>query len=196
MHSTDDLEDGYLGSGKRLWYSIKKYGKENHVREIVEFFSDRESLKKQEIQIITEDLIDDKLCMNLRKGGSGFDSEEASRISAMGWKNGKTREANRQVWIIQKEKMFKNLEKGRTSEAQRKKLLNNQNWLGKKHEPETIEKMRQSAVGKHMGDKNGSFGSKWIFNERLRQSKRIMKEEIEVYLSQGWKIGRKQYNGE
>ena len=30
MHSTTNLEDGYLGSGKRLRYSIRKYGKENH----------------------------------------------------------------------------------------------------------------------------------------------------------------------
>ena len=27
MHSTSNLEDGYLGSGKRLRYSIRKYGK-------------------------------------------------------------------------------------------------------------------------------------------------------------------------
>lgn len=26
MHSTDDLNDGYVGSGKRLWYSINKNG--------------------------------------------------------------------------------------------------------------------------------------------------------------------------
>lgn len=29
MHSTHDLEDGYLGSGKRLRYSINKYWKAN-----------------------------------------------------------------------------------------------------------------------------------------------------------------------
>ena len=26
MHSTDNLEDVYIGSGKRLWFSIKNYG--------------------------------------------------------------------------------------------------------------------------------------------------------------------------
>ena len=29
MHSTDDLEDGYIGSGTKLWHSIKKHGLEN-----------------------------------------------------------------------------------------------------------------------------------------------------------------------
>ena len=28
MHSTSNLEDGYMGSGKRLRYSISKYGVE------------------------------------------------------------------------------------------------------------------------------------------------------------------------
>jgi hypothetical protein len=37
MHSTNNLEDGYLGSGKILGYSIAKHGRENHKREILEF---------------------------------------------------------------------------------------------------------------------------------------------------------------
>lgn len=39
MHSTDNLDDGYLGSGKLLGYSVAKHGKENHKREIVEVCS-------------------------------------------------------------------------------------------------------------------------------------------------------------
>ncbi len=29
VHSTYQLNDGYIGSGKRLRYSVRKYGKEN-----------------------------------------------------------------------------------------------------------------------------------------------------------------------
>jgi hypothetical protein len=29
MHSTNNLEDGYIGSGDRIRRSLKKYGKEN-----------------------------------------------------------------------------------------------------------------------------------------------------------------------
>ena len=35
MHSTDNIDDNYLGSGKRLWNSINYHGKENHKKEIL-----------------------------------------------------------------------------------------------------------------------------------------------------------------
>jgi hypothetical protein len=44
MHSTDNLEDGYMGSGKRLWNSINYHGKETHVKEILEYCKSREEL--------------------------------------------------------------------------------------------------------------------------------------------------------
>lgn len=76
MHSTDDLEDGYLGSGVHLTRSVKKYGKDQHVREILEQLPDRDSLKKREEELITEDLVrNDVLCMNLIRGGGGNDRE-------------------------------------------------------------------------------------------------------------------------
>ena len=52
MHSTDNLDDGYLGSGRRLRYSINKYGKENHHREILEYCKTREELKSRETEIV------------------------------------------------------------------------------------------------------------------------------------------------
>ena len=38
IHSTSNINDDYLGSGKRLRYSVRKYGIENHVKEILNFF--------------------------------------------------------------------------------------------------------------------------------------------------------------
>ena len=60
-HTTNDLEDGYVGSGKRLWYSIKKYGKENFTCEILEFLHNREELVKREKELVNEDFIKDPL---------------------------------------------------------------------------------------------------------------------------------------
>ena len=71
MHSTTKLEDGYMGSGKILRYSIRKYGVENHTKEILEFFETREELIFREQEIVTKELISDGKCMNLREGGTG-----------------------------------------------------------------------------------------------------------------------------
>lgn len=71
IHSTNILDDGYIGSGKRLWYSINKYGKENHKKDILEFVNKRGLLHQIEINIINK-FIDNPLCMNLSNGGFGF----------------------------------------------------------------------------------------------------------------------------
>jgi len=54
MHSTYNLEDGYIGSGKTLRRSIRKYGKENHTKEILEFLENREDLAKREKEIVNK----------------------------------------------------------------------------------------------------------------------------------------------
>ena len=71
MHSTSNLEDGYLGSGKILKRSLNKYGPENHSKEILEFLPDRNQLKEREKNLIDEDLLHENLCMNIQFGGHG-----------------------------------------------------------------------------------------------------------------------------
>jgi hypothetical protein len=71
IHSTSNTDDGYLGSGKILRTSIRKYGKDNHIKEILEFFSNREDCEKNETLLINEN-IGDKFCINLTSGGKGF----------------------------------------------------------------------------------------------------------------------------
>ena len=87
LHSTDDLNDGYLGSGTILQHSIRKYGCEAHTREILHFLPDREALKKCERELVNEDTLLVPLCMNIRLGGTdgghvGLSEEGRARISA------------------------------------------------------------------------------------------------------------------
>ena len=74
IHSTNNLKDDYLGSGKRLRHSIRKYGKENFKREILYYFDNREELAKAEENIITEDMLRGKMCMNIVPGGEKFNT--------------------------------------------------------------------------------------------------------------------------
>lgn len=71
MHSTDDLNDGYMGSGKALKFSIKRYGKENHKVEILEIVESREILAEMEKIIVNKNKVNDDKCMNLKVGGIG-----------------------------------------------------------------------------------------------------------------------------
>lgn len=69
IHSTDDMEDGYMGSGKRLNYAYKKYGIENFTKTILKEFSTREEASQYEAEIVTETLVKDDNCYNCTLGG-------------------------------------------------------------------------------------------------------------------------------
>lgn len=70
-HSTDNLEDGYFGSGQQLWKSIKKHGRGKHSKEILEFLPDLQALKLREAELVNQDVLNNPMCMNLVKGGDG-----------------------------------------------------------------------------------------------------------------------------
>ena len=74
MHSSNDLNDGYLGSGKYLRCSIRKHGKEHFKVEILEHCKNRQQLNECEKKHVTKKLVQDKYCMNLQLGGEGFNS--------------------------------------------------------------------------------------------------------------------------
>lgn len=52
MHSTDNLNDGYLGSGWILKQAIKKYGKENFKREVLLVLSNRKEAREVEALLV------------------------------------------------------------------------------------------------------------------------------------------------
>lgn len=180
MHSTDDLGDGYLGSGDRLRRSINKHGQENHVREILEFCKDREILNEREGEIVNLNEVAKDDCMNLTVGGVGFTQEQRRKGRLNSNKVINERLKNdvefRNYWINQ------------TRKGVRRYYENGglPTFLGKKHTEETKAKMRKS---KNVGNKNSQYGTYWINNSII--VKKVKKENLDEYLSQGWNIGRK-----
>ena len=69
IHSTEDLDDRYMGSGLRLWNAYRKHGLQHFNKEILEYFETREQALKRESEIVTEELIKDELCYNIILGG-------------------------------------------------------------------------------------------------------------------------------
>ncbi len=72
VHSTDNIDDGYMGSGHRLHRAYKKYGQNNFIKEIIKFFDTREEALDYEESIVNENLIKDNKCYNEVLGGGGI----------------------------------------------------------------------------------------------------------------------------
>ena len=180
MHSTDNLEDGYVGSGTRLWHSIRKHGRENFRLEILEYLPNRESLKKREAELITEEMLRDPMCMNLKYGGEG------------GWNLMSEQVQRRSKTISKQRKKAKNYlitksvhSLGGKSVISKNRLM----WAGK-HTDEAKANIGKANSIKQFGSGNSQYGTCWIYHE-LIGNKKCKKELLPEYLEQGWMKGRK-----
>ncbi|ELS1646538.1 GIY-YIG nuclease family protein [Escherichia coli] len=70
-HSTENLNDSYLGSGVALNRAIKKYGEESFKRSIIKQFETSAEALEYEAQLVTEDLVKSNEYYNMRQGGEG-----------------------------------------------------------------------------------------------------------------------------
>lgn len=194
MHSTSNIKDGYLGSGKHLRYSIRKYGKENFKCEILEFLPDFDSLKKREKELVNEDMLKDPMCMNLKPGGvGGFNSDAAKRGRI------KTDEVLCKKYGPDfKQIIFRKFYDNLTKEERvflNKKIIDGQiksgfdfgsTMRGKKHKKESKSKIGLANSIKQKGNFNSQFGTVWITNGF--ENKKIKKTEV---LPAGFSFGRK-----
>lgn len=71
VHTTDNLDDGYLGSGKYLLRAIKKYGRENFSREILSEHDSIDDAYAEEARLVTINEVLNDNYYNLKVGGEG-----------------------------------------------------------------------------------------------------------------------------
>jgi hypothetical protein len=187
MHSTTKLDDGYMGSGKILRYSIRKYGVENHTKEIVEFLPTREELVLRETEIVNKELISDGKCMNLKEGGTGGLSSETHKF------NFRKAGINGFIEKIKTNGEFKQTHVERTSKYIIEYNNSGKNvsprFKDKNHTNESKRLMSEKKKGLGVGETNSQFGTCWIIKDGI--NKKIKKEDLETYLNEGWVQGRK-----
>jgi hypothetical protein len=203
MHSTNNINDGYLGSGTILSRSVKKYGRESHIIEILEFVESREILRLREQELITEAALTDPMCMNLKLGGhGGFDHIKLSKDElAVRSKTGGKKQWELTKNDPQKLEQFK-ADKRAIVEEWRSNGLSiifesgsefqkNACALAQTKEAKAKRKKSFAKIDHQKGENNSQFGTCWIYSLVERQSIKIKAIELPSYLSIGWQAGRK-----
>jgi hypothetical protein len=184
MHSTNRIDDGYLGSGKRLYYELNKYGRNNFKFEILEQFNSREELVEAEINLITEHDLKNPNCLNMSPGGSGgIRGEEHYNAFVKGPKN--IGPMIRKRAELREDQEWKQKIPLLIKAGLRRVQYDHATFRGKKHTQETLSKMRESKTGQGKGNLNSQYGTCWITNEI--QNKKIYKGDL---IPEGWRLGR------
>lgn len=181
-HQTKDLDDGYMGSGKRIKRAILKYGIENFTKEILFKFDTEIEMnnKEKELVVLSEETY------NLCPGGEGgFGFINANGLNFTIEKNKKiTPFKNKQFYDLYKEDHLRGSKLGlSTIRLVRSEGKIWKSFIGKTHSEETLQKMRKS---KNVDSSNSQYATIWITNGF--ESKKIRKEQV---IPEGWYKGRK-----
>lgn len=181
MHSAKILNDNYLGSGKRLRYSIRKYGIQNFKLEILEIYPNRSSLTLREKKLVNDSLLSDPMCMNLRKGGTGGFSHEQQVINS--------KKGHKKFFELMQDFEWKNKQREKQSTGMKfylKKKKIKGIWEGKKHKQESKLKIGLANSILQRDNKNSQYNTRWITNGI--KDKKIKNGDV---IPNGWYYGRK-----
>src|SRR5579859_1076104 len=202
-HSTDNLDDGYFGSCKRLWHSINYHGIEKHTKAILEYLPTLTSLTIRESQIVNETCLNEPLCLSLQLGGGGgFISEEHQRKASLAGRD-KALTAMREIFKSGSEEAARRV---KNSAATQKRMRQNGELTYTKRErnnittvaatlaaatPKSREKKKKTfAERKHQqGEKNSNFGKRNAVINKDDKNKRIPLSKLDEYLNAGWTRG-------
>lgn len=264
IHSTYDLNDGYMGSGSYLKRAIKKYGIENFQKDILFDFDNPEEMILKESELVDRKFIARKDVYNIKLGGEGWLTLDSISVKDTNgncfrvhkddprWLSGELSSVNKgKVVVSDGNKFFSisvdyfhtgdhdlvsivkglslyvdsnnniyyvNSDDARIKTGELVSLSkntisvkdNNGKYFrvkskdprylsgelvaiskGRKHKEETKKKIGLTNSKYQKGSGNSQYGTCWIHNIELNENKKIKKEDIQIWLNQGWISGRK-----
>jgi len=137
VHSTNNINDGYIGSGYHFLNAVRKYGKESFSREIIKFFESHDEALKFENEIITKEVLEDEYCYNIQHGGKG--SKDEHSLS--------TKE---KMSLSAKERKIPQETRNKLKESMKRKI----ELYGYYHSEETRKRISETLKSKDMGKYN------------------------------------------
>ena len=189
-HKTDNIDDGYMGSGKGIKAAIRKYGVFNFKKEILSYCETEESMNLMESLIVNQDFVNRKDTYNIMLGGEGSWNHVTTEQKRLGRIN-----ANKVIFekygVDNPNKLEKN--KALTRERNLNSVKNGTHpflnkeptFLGKHHTDETKQKIGYANSIHQNGDGNSQFGTMWITDGI--NNKKIKKGDD---VPEGWYKGR------
>lgn len=183
VHSTYNLEDGYLGSGVALRRSVKKYGKENFKRQILYFCLSEKDMVEIETNLVNEWFLSKKNIYNMSLGGKGgnmlkFLSQEAK----LEWsrKQSLSHQGKKSPWTeerkIKHQKEHRAFRKGDKHSEKTKRILSEKARLRTCSE-ETKKKISESNSGKVWSEESKAKLSKTNKGRPIPEHQRILGAE-------------------
>lgn len=202
-HTTTNLNDSYMGSGRYIKEAITEFGIDNFVKEILFVFDNKHDMLQKEKEIV-DDVFRRRLdTYNVALGGNGFgmlgvklskDTRDKMSKSRTGKK--RTFSESHRLHISESKKNRKQTpeqierriaplrgrKKRPLSDDIKQKISNT-----KLQSPCILTEEQRSKISKRMR------GRIWIFNMDLKCHKLARREDIDMYLMDGWKIGRTKF---
>lgn len=188
VHKTNDIDDGYMGSGTVIVSAIQKHGIAHFRKDILEFFDTYEAALAKEAEIVTDEFLLREDVYNLRRGGfGGFDYINSQNLNnAAG--NGRLGGIATYAKIKSDPELnasFKERSSKRLRQLHADGLLSYNNFAGRLHGADSKEKMSLAKTGKGVTVDNSQFGTMWVTDGC--NNKKIKKDDP---IPEGWKKGR------
>lgn len=64
-------------------------------------------------------------------------------------------------------------------------------WKGRKHKEESKRKIGIANSKAQLGKKNSQYGTCWIYSTKLKENKKIRRNDLKLWILKGWLKGRK-----
>ena len=189
---TKDVNDDYMGSGRRIGYAIKKYGLENFKKEILSTHDTTERMLTEEARLVNEEFLGRKDVYNLALGGKGswfyvnltITPEQRSKAGKMG---GYANQSSEKRSYTAKKNFLSWHNAWKKSPARMNEIRCKGIKAAASKESNDKRKETLKKIDHQKGSKKSEFGSCWICNKELQLSKRIL---ISDEIPEGWIRGR------